>query len=129
MKNGRLVAAQIGCGAFAKAQHLPNLKEREEEVEIRYCCDISLAAAQEAAARFGVPKAVADYGEALADPEVDFVMIATSHDMHLPIVRAAAAKGKHIFCEKPMAMELPESWEIIRDHVRDISKFITVSAF
>ena len=113
MKNGKLVAAQIGCGAFAKAQHLPNLKERED-VEVRYCCDIFLDAAKEAAARFGVPKAVADYGEALADPEVDFVMVATSHDMHLPIVRAAAARGKHIFCEKPMAMELPESWEIIR---------------
>ena len=108
-----LVGAQIGCGAFAREQHLPNLAA-QEGVRLKYCCDADLARARCAAEEFGGECAVADCHEALVDPEVDFLMVATPHDQHLPVVEAAAAHGKHVFCEKPMAMTIAESYEIIR---------------
>jgi len=44
---------------------------------------------------------------------VDLIKVSTSHEIHLPIITAAAAKGKHIFCEKPMAMEEEDAFKII----------------
>ena len=113
MTQGKLTVGQIGCGAFAHAQHLPNVTARRD-LALKYCCDARMETAREAAEKFGAARAVTDYMEIIDDPEVDILMVATPHDMHLPIIRAAAARGKHIFCEKPMAMTLPEGWEIIR---------------
>ena len=113
MRDNKLVVAQIGCGAFAWAQHLPNVTERNDLL-LKYCCDVNLASAQKAADHFGAEKALSDYAPAIADPEVDFIMVATPHDQHLPIVTLASKFGKHVFCEKPMAMEIAEAWEIIR---------------
>jgi predicted dehydrogenase len=51
--------------------------------------------------------------DVINDPEVDFIKIATTHEVHLPIIQAAAAAGKHIFCEKPMAMVQSEAFQIM----------------
>jgi predicted dehydrogenase len=59
------------------------------------------------AADYGVP--VEDTVEALlARPDVDAVILATPHTTHLPYTRLAAAAGKHVFCEKPMAVTVEE---------------------
>lgn len=122
MKAGKLCAAQIGCGAFAREQHLPNIAERDD-VELLYCCDPDIGAARDAASGFGGERAVTDYMEALDDPEVDFVKIATPHDMHKSIVIEAVRRGKHVFCEKPMAMEINDCLEMIREIRRAGVKF------
>ena len=62
--------------------------------------------ARAAAAELGAPKVYADYAEALADPRVDAVVVATPSQLHCDIVVAAARAGKHILCEKPMAMNV-----------------------
>jgi len=49
-------------------------------------------------------KLVSNYEALLADPKVDAVVLATPHSMHAPQVIAAAAAGKHVFCEKPFAL-------------------------
>ena len=113
MRDGKLVMGQIGCGGFAHDQDLPNMKARGDVI-VKFCCDPRLEAAEAAARDFGGEKAVADYMEILGDPEVDFVKVSTPHDMHKDIVLAAAARGKHVFCEKPMAMLLADCWEMIR---------------
>ncbi len=59
--------------------------------------------------RFGEELAVPcspSYAEALADPEVDAVVIATPTPLHAEMVIAAAARGRHVFCEKPLALDL-----------------------
>lgn len=113
MKNGVLQVAQIGCGAFATHNDLPNFA-RHPQVECTWCCDVDEAQAQALAARFGVQRVTTDYREIMRDGDVDFIKIATSHEVHLEIIEAAAAAGKHVFCEKPLAMETDEALHIIR---------------
>lgn len=55
----------------------------------------------------------ADYREVLARPDVDVVAIATPHNLHLPMTVDAAAAGKHVLCEKPMACTVAECDEMI----------------
>lgn len=108
----KLIVAQIGCGAFADGQDLPNFR-KHPRAEVKWCCDLSLERARAMAEKFSVSHATADYMEALNDPEVDLIKVSTSHEIHLPIIAAAAERGKHIFCEKPMAMEEDEAFKII----------------
>lgn len=69
--------------------------------------DVDAAAAAAVAERLGVP-AVADAHEVIESPGVDAVAICTSTDTHVTLIEAAAAAGKPIFCEKPIAQELAD---------------------
>ncbi len=109
----KVMVGQIGCGAFAEGQDLPNFAKNPHAM-VKWCCDLSLERAKSMAERFGVPKATSDYWDVINDPEVGMIKIATSHEAHLPIIEAAAARGKHIFCEKPMAMEEAEAIKIMQ---------------
>ena len=109
----KLVAAQIGCGKFAWQQDLNNLSTRPD-VALKWVCDVNPESVRAAAEHFHVPEKTTDFMEIVNDPDVDFIKIATSHEAHLPIIEAAARAGKHIFCEKPMAMHNEEGWKIIR---------------
>lgn len=62
-------------------------------------------AARDAAARYGFERSTADWRAAVADPEIDVVDIVTPNDLHAEMVEAAAAAGKHIICEKPLALD------------------------
>lgn len=108
-----LTAAQIGCGKFAYAQDLPNMSAHPE-INLKWVCDTRIENAQAAAKEFCVPCVTDDFMDIINDPEVDFIKIATSHEVHLPIIEAAAKAGKHIFCEKPLAMCDDEAFRIIR---------------
>ena len=108
-----LCAAQIGCGKFAASQDLPNLSNHPN-VKLKYVCDVNIDNARAAAAKHNVPCVTDNFMDIINDPEVDFIKIATSHEAHLPIIEAAAKAGKHIFCEKPMAMYDEEAYKIIR---------------
>lgn len=108
-----LCAAQIGCGKFAASQDLPNLANHPK-VKLKYACDVNLEQAKAAAEKHNIPCFTDNFMDIINDPEVDFIKIATSHEAHLPIIEAAAKAGKHIFCEKPMAMYDVEAYKIIR---------------
>jgi myo-inositol 2-dehydrogenase/D-chiro-inositol 1-dehydrogenase len=64
--------------------------------------DINRQAAEEVAARCGVPRVSESAEAVLADPEIEAVLICSSTDTHADLVVAAAREGKHIFCEKPI---------------------------
>ena len=110
----KLVVAQIGCGAFAIQEHGPNMKRNPHIGKLKWACDVSQSAAQSYAEKFGAEKVTTSFLDATTDPEVDIILIATSHEAHVPIVESAAAHGKHIFCEKPMAMDEWQAYQIIR---------------
>ena len=113
MRDGKLIVGQIGCGAFAWGQDFPNFKANLH-TEMKWACDISEDAALKAAANFAIPKSTTNVDDVVNDPEVDLIKVCTSHEAHLPIIEATAANGKHIFCEKPMAMDQIEGIKIVK---------------
>ncbi|MCC7106781.1 MAG: Gfo/Idh/MocA family oxidoreductase [Chloroflexi bacterium] len=66
------------------------------------------------AAKHGAPFATTRYEALLAHPEVDVVYIATPNDQHAPQCIAAAGAGKHVFCEKPLALTIPDARTMLR---------------
>lgn len=101
----------IGCGSFAKAMHVPLLKANPK-YEIRGVTDIFEKAAEEMKECTGAAYAVTNVDELLADEEIDAVLITTRHDSHAELTIKAAKAGKHIICEKPMALSLEECRQI-----------------
>ena len=100
--------AVIGCGAFARQFHLPNL-QNEKRVCLHTLVASSGQTAREMAERYGAQRAASDAQQVFDDPDVDAVMIFTRDRSHAPLAAAALDAGKHVFCEKPLAT----SWEDI----------------
>jgi len=104
--------AVIGCGMLARQMHLPNLNGLAETV-FHTCCDIDEANI-EASQAFHPKKTTRDYRKAIADPEVDALLIATTETFRVPIIEAAAKAGKPVYCEKPLADTLENALAIQR---------------
>jgi myo-inositol 2-dehydrogenase/D-chiro-inositol 1-dehydrogenase len=97
--------AVIGTGRMGSV-HVRNLARSIPGVNLSAICDIRLDVAQAVASECGIERVVQDYHELLADPELEAVLIATSTDTHAAIISDVAQAGKHILCEKPLALEL-----------------------
>ena len=74
---------------------------------------VSREESESAAKTLGLPKAYKDFDEILADKSVQAVHIATPNRLHYPIAKAALNAGKHVLCEKPLAMDSKESAELV----------------
>ncbi|MCB0181184.1 MAG: Gfo/Idh/MocA family oxidoreductase, partial [Anaerolineae bacterium] len=85
---------------FADADFAPRLVVCSDNVESR---------AREAQRRLGFERFTTDWHEVLSDPNVEVVNITVPNGLHLEIVRAAAAAGKHILCEKPVGRDPQET--------------------
>jgi myo-inositol 2-dehydrogenase / D-chiro-inositol 1-dehydrogenase len=66
-----------------------------------------------AASQYNVPRFTGDAMEVITDPDVDAVWICSPSQYHAEQIKACAANGKHVFCEKPIATDLPETVEAI----------------
>lgn len=66
-----------------------------------------------AAAQYGVARFTSEAMDVITDPEVDAVWICSPSSFHAEQIKACAANGKHVFCEKPIATDLPETVEAI----------------
>ncbi len=97
--------AIIGTGRMGSV-HTRNLARAIPEANLVALCDIRLEVAQALADELGVPRVVRDYHDLLADPSIEAILIATPTDTHAFIMKDVALAGKHIFCEKPLALDL-----------------------
>ncbi|MEI6339672.1 MAG: Gfo/Idh/MocA family oxidoreductase, partial [Verrucomicrobiota bacterium] len=95
--------AVIGCGMLARQIHLPNLKSLEE-AKLHTCCDIN-EANLEACRVFEPEKISRDFREAIAAPEVDALVVATTETFRLPIIEAAALRP----CARRASFSFPTS--------------------
>ncbi|MDO9541095.1 MAG: Gfo/Idh/MocA family oxidoreductase, partial [Kiritimatiellia bacterium] len=113
-RNKKFVIGQIGCGAFGRDQHGPNALANPHVSGFKWACDVSKENAKLFADKFKAGQTTSDFKDVTEDPEVDVVCIATTHDARVPIIESAANHGKHIFCEKPLALTEQECYKIIR---------------
>ena len=95
----------IGAGRIGRV-HAEHLSDHIRQASLQAVADIDWEAAQECADEFEVPTVTQDYREIIEDPDIDAVVICSSTDTHKQIIEEAAAAGKHLFCEKPIAFRL-----------------------
>ena len=116
----------IGCGGIANNKHMPSLK-KVEQAEMVAFCDIIEERAQKAAKEYGVPgaKVYTDYRELLQDKSIDVVHVLTPNRDHSYITVDALEAGKHVMCEKPMAINTAEAQKMI-DAAKRTGKKLTI---
>jgi len=112
---GKLKLGLIGAGLIGQAHSLMLrlIADRTEgDATIHSIYDEAHAAAEKLTAKWPGARAAASVREILDDPAIDAVFICTPTSSHREICVAAARAGKHVFCEKPLAMSAPEAAEM-----------------
>lgn len=106
--------AVLGAANFSEVAHIPGVNAHPQgEVVALYSRD--LARAQEMAARTNVPSATDDLDALLARDDVDAVTVPSTNENHYRYSMAALRAGKHVFCEKPMALNEEQAAEMTRE--------------
>lgn len=116
----------IGCGGIANGKHMPALKKLPN-VEMVAFCDIIEERAAKAKAQFGTPDALVctDYKTLLEDKTIDVVHVCTPNRSHSFITVDALESGKHVMCEKPMAINSVEAQKML-DAAKRTGKKLTI---
>ena len=109
-----LRVGMIGCGAIAIQKHLPALSKLKDQVEVIAFCDGHEQNARLASQKFNPNAQIySDYQEVVHNPDIDVVHICTPNVYHAPIAIAALEAGKHVMCEKPMAIHSHEAKKML----------------
>ena len=103
-RKDRIGVACVGAGGFAQMMHLPNLQKHRDLFELRTICSRTGSNAMAVAKQFQVSKATTDYTEVLNDSAIDLVILCTRHNLHGQMALKALQAGKHVLCEKPLAL-------------------------
>ena len=97
----------LGAGRIGQV-HASTMAYRVPGAQLAAVADVNLAVAQACAAQYHIPSASGNPMDVVNDPNIAAVLICTSTDTHVQLIEAAARAGKHIFCEKPIALNLPD---------------------
>jgi predicted dehydrogenase len=106
--NKPLKVGLIGCGGIVTGAHLKPGWLVVPDVELVAACDINATLATKLATDFKIPNVFTDFRELLKMEEIDVVDICTPNKVHTPAVIAALEAGKHVLCEKPLAVSVDE---------------------
>ncbi|MBI2113657.1 MAG: Gfo/Idh/MocA family oxidoreductase [candidate division NC10 bacterium] len=107
-----LALGLIGCGRIAQA-HLAAAAHLSGQVRLAGVADPVPGRADDAARRYSIPLATEDYRRLLEDPAVEAVIVTVPNDLHAAVVGDAAAAGKHVLVEKPMALDAVSAREMV----------------
>ncbi len=105
MMTHKINVGLIGAGRIGRV-HAENLTYRIPEANIVAVADVFLEAAEKCAADFQIPSATQDPRAIFDNKNINAVVICSSTDTHAQFISEAAVAGKHIFCEKPIALDL-----------------------
>ncbi|MFC1597077.1 Gfo/Idh/MocA family protein [Planctomycetota bacterium] len=111
----KLRFALVGCGS--QGRYLSEALALTGQAELVACCDLNHEAAQETARRWGYARAYTNTGQMLDEADPDAVIVATIHDQLQPCGLAVVDAGKHLFIEKPMALNVPDG-RVLVDRAR-----------
>ncbi len=105
-------AGFVGAGNFASSVLIPAF--RDAGARLVAIASENGVTATHAALKFGFESSTTDFGTVVSDPRVNTVVIATRHDAHAGMAAAALRAGKHVFVEKPLALNEAQLDEVIR---------------
>jgi predicted dehydrogenase len=106
----------LGVAKIATEKVIPAM-QRGQWSDVTAIASRDLAKARNAATALGIPKAYGSYDELLNDPDIDAVYNPLPNHLHVPWTTKAAERGKHVLCEKPLALSADEARTLI--DVRD----------
>ena len=110
---GCVALGLIGAGNFSRATHLPNLtKNLKSDFQIDAVVTRNGINARKIAKEVNARYCSTDYRDILSDNQIDAVLIATRHNTHASILLDAIKSGKHVFVEKPLALNIEEIIQI-----------------
>lgn len=112
IENGERPGAVVVGTGFGLFTHVRAL--RDAGFEVRALVGRNPERTAERAMRLEIPVAATSLGEALSDPRIVLVTVATPPHAHYPVVMEAIAAGRHIVCEKPFAKDLAEARDMLR---------------
>lgn len=110
LTKGNINVAVVGTGFIGPA-HIEALARNG--IHVTGLVENSFELAQKKAAELGIPKAYVSFEDMIADQDVDVIHLAVPNHLHHPYSKAALLAGKHVICEKPLAMSSKESAELV----------------
>ncbi|MBN1465959.1 Gfo/Idh/MocA family oxidoreductase [candidate division KSB1 bacterium] len=122
VKWGVLSTARIGVDKV-----IPAL-QKAEQCEVIAISSRDIGKARAAADRLGICRAYGSYEELLADPDVEAVYNPTPNHLHVPLSMQALRAGKHVLCEKPIALDATEAQQLL-DEAKSHSQLKIMEAF
>ncbi len=117
----KLKVGIVGLGTIS--QRLADAVRQCDALKLAAVCHHREERLREVAAQWGVDKAYLNYSDMLADSDVGAVIIATPNHLHASMTMDALKAGKHVFCEKPPAMDATEARHV-RDCARQTGKLV-----
>lgn len=113
--NRKLKYGMIGCGGIATSKHFTGMREIADLADLVAVCDLIEERAIAAAKEFNISdeNIYTDYKELLKDESIDVVLVLTPNISHSTISVDAMNAGKHVLCEKPMAINSVEARKMI----------------
>lgn len=102
----------LGCANIAKRSVIPGIQQSEHN-KVVAIASRSLEKSQETAAQLNIPTAYGSYEQLLQDPDIDAVYIPLPNHLHMEWTIKAAEAGKHVLCEKPLALTANEASKMI----------------
>ncbi len=108
MPGGKVKVGIIGSG-FEADIHAASFQIMPEEAEVVAVASPSAGHAAHLARRYGIPRVFVDYRAMLSERDIEMVTVAAPNSLYAEMTIAAAHAGKHVVCEKPLAMTLAEA--------------------
>ena len=115
----------IGCGEISQVVHIPTLSFLSDFFRITYLCDVSEEALQHSQQKTignSIPEITSDPEELCASSEVDVILVVNSDEYHVAHAILALKHDKHVFVEKPMALNNRDAEAIIEAERRSKGK-------
>ena len=107
----KVVWGVLGTAKIGRDRVLPGMK-KSALLEIRAIASRDDARARQTAAALGIPQAYGSYEALLADPAIEAIYNPLPNHLHVPLTLQAAAAGKHVLCEKPIALTAVEAVQL-----------------
>ena len=111
-RSKQTIGVGVAGAGFIGPAHVEGL--RRNGISVQALAEETPEKAEQKARELGIPKWFASVDELLGDAAIDVVHIATPNHLHFPHVKAALLAGKHVICEKPLALTSKESGELVR---------------